>query len=109
MYIRIIIIYNNYEECKEILVMCEECKQMFLVCIMKARSCFSNINVLLSNYSRDTSDDITTVSVEKYHEISIVLSSSMNGDDYQPLSSKMGRGLLHMKLSHVDLTEIPPF
>ena len=54
---------TNNEECKEILIMCEECKQMFLVCIMKAMSCFTN--VLLNNYSKDKSDDITIAQVSR--------------------------------------------
>ena len=54
---------TNNEECKEILIMCEECKQIFLVCIMKAMSCFTN--VLLNNYSKDKSDDITIAKVSR--------------------------------------------
>ena len=54
---------TNNEECKEILIMCEECKQMFLVYIMKAMSCFTN--VLLNNYSKDKSDDITIAKMSR--------------------------------------------
>ena len=43
--------------------MCEECKQMFLVCIMKAMSCFTN--VLLNKYIKDKSDDITIAKVSR--------------------------------------------
>ena len=45
------------------LIMCEECKQMCLVYIIKAMSCFTN--VLLNNYSKDKSDDITLDKVSR--------------------------------------------
>ena len=54
---------TNHEEFKEILIMCEECKQMFLVYIMKAMSYFTN--VLLNIYSKDKSDDITKTKVSR--------------------------------------------
>ena len=58
---------TNNEECKEILVMYEECKIKFILCIMKAMS---------NNYSRDNSDYITTVA---QNDIAYTLCSCHSG------------------------------